>query len=266
MTIQDSRELEFCVETLSRHGCPIFVVGGGSNLLVSDSGFRGAVVKLDGAFDFLERQGLRIRAGCATSLAKLVKQAQAWGLDGLSFAVGIPGTVGGAIAVNAGAFDCSVGERLTSAVVHHRGRGYARVDREEFGFGYRRTSFEEPAIILEALFELEEADPLEIKRGMDDLLSQRIRSQPYRAQTAGCVFKNPEGAFAGELIERTGCKGMRVGRAEVSKIHANFIVNLGGASARDVLLLVERVRRRVEEREGVLLEREIVLLGEFEED
>lgn len=266
VSVQNSRELEFCMQALRRYSYPIFVLGAGSNLLVSDKGFRGAVVKLDGDFAFLEKQGLRVRAGSALSLARLVRQAQVWGLDGLSFAVGIPGSVGGAVAVNAGAFDFSVGDRLVSGVLYDRETGIRRVDREEFRFGYRKTSLDQPSIILEAVFELEEGSPLEIKKRMDDLLSERVKSQPYGSQTAGCVFKNPEGGFAGELIQRAGCKGMKVGSAQVSEIHANFVVNLGGASAKDVYHLTEMVRRRVREKEGVLLEREIVLLGEFEGD
>jgi len=257
-------ELHFSVQILKDCGCPIFVLGGGSNLLVSDRGFSGAVLKLDGDFSFVERQGLRVRVGAATSLARTIKEVQGWGLDGLTFAVGIPGSVGGAIAVNAGAYGFSVGDRLVSAVVYHIERGTSSVvAREDFGFSYRKTILDRSSIILEALFELEEGSPDGVQRKMDILASQRARSQPLGLRTAGCVFKNPEGRFAGELIERAGCKGMSMGRTVVSDTHANFIVNRGGASADEVYRLIERVRERVYEKEAIFLETEIVLLGEF---
>jgi len=242
---------------------PYTVVGKGSNLLVSDEGYRGAVIVLGKQFKKHVRDGDRLEAGAACILAYLVQDAYAQGLGGLEFAVGIPGTVGGALAMNAGSRDEWIGAVTESVTLYVPGEGLLRVRGPEVTWGYRTSGLRERGIILECVLRLRPEDPERIRNVMEASLARRKRSQPMGTRSAGSVFVNPEGDSAGRLIEAAGLKGMRLGGARVSDVHANFIVNDGGATAVDVLGLVGKIQMVVKDTYGIDLRPEIRFLGEL---
>ncbi len=248
-----------------QQGVRVYVLGGGANLLVADQGVSdGVVVRLDAeAFTQLSVEGPRLRVGAGHDLFKLVLAAARAGLAGLEPLAGIPGTVGGALRMNAGGAFGDVGASV-SAVTVMAGDGQVHgYERDELVFGYRRSSIAEP-YILEAVFELEQRDPEEVSRRVKEIFSYKKASQPMASASAGCAFRNPPrelagGASAGALIDRAGLKGHRHGAAMVSPVHANFIATEPGATAADVLAVMEHVQRTVAERFGVQLQREVVL-------
>lgn len=243
---------------------PYFIIGRGSNILVSESGFNGLVIRLGRDFHRLHLDDEVVIAGAAVPLPELVRLAQANSLDGLAFAVGIPGSVGGAIKMNAGAFGESIGDRVIKVTVLDDEDGQLRVlQRGEIDFGYRKSNIK--GVILEGTFKLKRGSKEEITQKMERYFRQRKNTQPVSFPNAGSIFKNPSGNYAAKLIEESGCKGMKRGGAQVSEHHANFIVNLGNATASDVYFLMRAVRRRVWERFGIWLEPEIVILGDFSE-
>jgi len=238
-------------------GIPVRVLGSGSNVLVSDGGVSGAVFRLS-KMNAISRSGSRVVCEAGASLPRLVHQAEPWGLSGLEPLAGIPGTVGGAVAMNAGGRHGSVASVLDSVTTLDRlGLVHERT-AEELGPDGRRSRLR-GEIVLEAALQLAEKDPVEIAETRVALLEEKARTQPLTACSAGCVFKNPDGAGAGELIDLAGLKGERVGGAVVSPRHANFILNEGGATARDVRELIGLVRKRVRKMFGVTLELEIEL-------
>jgi UDP-N-acetylmuramate dehydrogenase len=242
---------------------PFLVIGRGSNVLVSDSGFNGMVIKLGRDFHRLHLERENIISGAAVPLPELVRLAQVNSLDGLAFAVGIPGSVGGAIKMNAGAFGECIADRISKVTVMDE-RGELKVlQRSEIDFGYRRSNIKE--VILEGMFTLKRGVQKEINRKMEMYFQKRKNAQPIGLPNTGSVFKNPEDEYAARLIEGAGCKGLKLGRAQVSEQHANFIVNLGGAKASDVYRLLREVQKRVQEKYGILLEPEIVMVGDFDE-
>lgn len=233
------------------------VLGGGSNLLVKDEGVSGVVLHLsDPAFSKIEVSGTRILAGAGAPLSRLISASVKAGLAGLDALVGIPGTVGGALHGNAGGRSGDIGQHVRSVrVVTIAGDCFARQE-DELSFAYRSSSLNE-LIILEAEFELHHEDPDEITRRMRKLWIMKKATQPLTFQSAGCIFKNPRGMSAGWLIEQAGLKGMRIGQAEFSDRHANFIVTQPGATAQDVHRLIELARAKVSEQFGVDLELEV---------
>ena len=239
------------------------VVGKGTNLLVADRGYRGAVLVLGKEFKKHVRDGHRLEAGAACILAYVVQDAYAQGLGGLEFAVGIPGTVGGALAMNAGSRDQWIGAVTESVTMFVPGKGLLRSRGAEVAWGYRASSLRGQGIILECVLRLSPEDPIKIRSVMEASLSRRKTSQPMGAPSAGSVFVNPEGDSAGRLIESAGLKGMRLGGARVSDVHANFIVNDGGATADDVLGLVGKIQMTVKDTYGIDLRPEIRFLGEL---
>lgn len=242
---------------------PVTAVGRGSNLLVSDSGIGGCVVCLGANFSNIRREDGLVVCSAGTSLTELCRYALANGLTGLEFAYGIPGSVGGAVYMNAGAY----GGELKDAIVfsrHLTPEGeLVTLGAEQLGFGYRRSVYSEMpgCIIVEAGFRLLPGDPEAIRARMDDLMGRRRAKQPVELPSAGSVFKRPEGAFAGALIEECGLKGRAVGGAVVSEKHAGFIVNTGGATCRDVETLVRLIQDEVREKTGFALECEIKRTG-----
>lgn len=258
-----AEELAFVLGYLREQGVPTAVIGAGSNLLVADSGVRGAVVKLGTRMGRVEVEGTRIRAEAGARLARVAGAAMRAGLSGFEFTTGIPASVGGAIMMNAGAHNRSMADvvgRVT--VLDNAGRLMTRT-AEECGFEYRQTALQhEGLIVVEAVFRGTPRSPAEIREEMGELLRRRRCVQPLEYPSAGSVFKNPPGDAAGRLIDRVGCKGLRAGDAQVSIRHANFIVNLGSAKARDVRELIARVRELVAARFGITLELEVKLLGE----
>ena len=241
------------------------VLGRGSNLLVSDEGWPGAVLVLGRDFRRHAVHDEHLQAGAGTVLGALVQEAYSRGLSGLEFAVGIPGTLGGALAMNAGSKECWIGSIVESVSLLVPGEGLIALRGPEVSWGYRRSGLAERGIIVEAVLRAVEADSDSIRYAMDGSLRRRKLTQPMGAASAGSVFVNPEGDSAGRLIEAAGLKGARVGGAAVSAVHANFIVNEGGASALDVVTLVRQIMSTVRDRYGIELRPEIRFLGAFEE-
>lgn len=236
---------------------PVRVLGGGSNLLVPDEGVSGITIRIAGeGFAAIEVRENIVRAGAGALLSNVMSQSVSRGLAGLEVLVGIPGTVGGALHGNAGTRHGEIGEHVRSVtVLTASGDRFVRTE-DELTFSYRQSSINELAIV-EAEFELTPDDPDEIAHRMRKLWIMKKSTQPLSFQSAGCIFKNPRGLSAGALIEQAGLKGTRVGGAEVSDRHANFIVTHEGATAADVRKLIELIRGKVEETHGVDLEIEI---------
>jgi UDP-N-acetylmuramate dehydrogenase len=252
-------ELESAAELCARHETPLFVLGGGFNTLVRDGGIRGVVLRLAG-LRAIERHGTRLRAEAGVTHTQLTRFAAQAGLAGLEFGVGIPGTLGGWLAMNAGTREREVKDVVTS-VEWLAGAARSAQPRAALRFAYRK--FERPAgaILLGAAFELEPDDPAAIRARMRAQLEARRATQPVDQPSCGSVFKNPPGDFAGRLIEAAGLKGLRCGGARISELHANFIVT-SQATASDVLALIERARAAVAAQFGVSLETEVQIAGE----
>lgn len=246
---------------------PVLLLGGGTNLLVSDRGVRGAVVKLGKPFDFTEwshEDGeATLRVGTAVPFKRLVYQTVAAGLTGLEFGEGIPGTVGGGLLMNAGAFGGEIGRAVEAVeVVTMEGREIV-LPRTALDFGYRRLELPLRAVLTAVRLRLRRGDRAEIAAAVAAAKARRERHQPKGQPNAGSIFKNPPGGYAGKLVEAVGLKGARLGNAMVSERHANFIVNLGAARASDVRGLMRLATRAVQARLGVTLEPEVRLVGEW---
>lgn len=246
-----------------RENLPVAVIGGGSNLLVKDGGIRGLVIKIGEGLAQLEILGARISAGAGAKLARLTRAAKEAGIGGCEFLAGIPGTVGGAVIMNAGAYGKATGDICTAVKLMDEAGRLEERSGAALGFGYRTSSLKgSKLIVVEASFQGVFREPQAIEAEMKGILEKRKQTQPLGHPSAGSVFKNPPGTSAGFLIEQAGGKGMRVGDAAVSHVHANFIVNLGRAAARDVLELMERVKMLVWQKYAVELEPEVQILGE----
>lgn len=240
-----------------RRGMPVRVMGRGTNLFVHDAGVAGLVMLIGpGAMNGVQVDGRRVVAGAGAPLSRLVEAALENGLAGLEPLVGIPGSVGGAIGMNAGTRDGDIAATVTAVAAIDRAGEVVRFDRRRMAFGYRASS-PEVAVIVEAEFDLEPADRRDLRRRADDLRQRRKVRMPTGVPSAGCVFKNPPGAAAGRLIDRAGCKGRRAGAMEVSRQHANFFVNRGGATFDDARRLIDLVRDAVARTFDVELELEV---------
>ncbi|MFA5867536.1 MAG: UDP-N-acetylmuramate dehydrogenase [Actinomycetota bacterium] len=261
--VTDPVELGEALAIASDLNAPVFMIGNGSNLLVGDKGFDGMVIKLRGNFTGLHIKHNVIVAEAGVKLATIVNVARERSLEGMAFAAGIPGTVGGAVVMNAGALDGSISDIIETVTIYNPQGEVGVLGSTEFRFGYRVTDVKNKGIVLGASFRLEQGDPHEVTRQIVDALDRKRRTQPLEARTAGSVFKNPPRKHAAALIEEAGCKGMKIGGAVVSRMHANFIINVGGATAYDVLRLIDEVAATVKNKTGVELEREVELVGEF---
>jgi UDP-N-acetylmuramate dehydrogenase len=240
---------------------PVQVIGVGSNLLVRDGGIPGVVVRLPAGFGKIEAKGTRIRAGAAALDAAVARVAADAGIAGLEFLRGVPGTVGGALRMNAGCYGREIADVFVGATALD-GEGRERtLTAADMGFSYRHTRARDDLIFLEAVFEGAPDAPEAIRTRMESLAANREISQPIRAKTGGSTFKNPPGKKAWELIDCAGCRGLTHGAAQVSEKHCNFLINTGEASAADIEALGEEVRRRVLESQGVALEWEIKRIG-----
>lgn len=265
LTAADPRALSEAVDLLDSTRVPWAVLGAGSNLLVADGGFRGVILKLDDEFHFVdapeERGGsVRLVVGAALPLSRLAVHVADLGLSGLEFACGIPGSVGGGVFMNAGAHSSCVADVIRSLyVVSAEGRGW--IDAGLLDWGYRDSGLPEGAVITMVEFTLTRGDRGEILEHHRRLLATRRKTQPRGVRTFGSTFRNPEGDYAGRLLESSGLKGVRRGGAQISTVHANFIANLGDATATDVLGLMVMMRGTVAERQSILLEPEVRLLG-----
>ena len=243
-------------------GVPCVVIGNGSNLVVKDGGIRGLVIALGEGMAAIARAGETLTAWAGASLARVSAYAQASGLSGLEFASGIPGTLGGGCAMNAGAYGGQLSDVLVDARVLLDGE-VRTLTVEEMQMGYRTSlPLRRGGIVISARFALTPDDPEAIAARMRELNARRRDKQPLNYPSAGSTFKRPEGYFAGALIEQAGLKGKRVGGAQVSEKHAGFIVNTGGATAADILTLIGTVQDEVADRFGVRLETEVRILGE----
>jgi UDP-N-acetylmuramate dehydrogenase len=262
ITVNSIDELRLAVGACRENGVPYMILGKGSNLLISDDGIEGAVIALDGAFKELTVEGDTITSGAGVSLSKLCTVALENGLSGLEFAYGIPGTVGGAVYMNAGAYGGETKDVCTEATYLAPDGTVGTCPAEDLDFSYRHSIFKEnDNIILFAKYKLTPDNADEIRARMDDFMNRRRTKQPLEYPSAGSVFKRPEGAFAGTLIEQCGLKGKTVGGAQVSEKHAGFIINVGDATCDDVMNLVRLVQDTVKAQTGYVLEREIIRTG-----
>jgi UDP-N-acetylenolpyruvoylglucosamine reductase len=262
----DERRLRELLVWAGAEGLPIGVVGSGSNLLVADEGFRGLALKLNGELAGVAQEGERLFCGGGARLPSAAAKAAGWGLSGLEFGVNIPGTVGGAVKMNANAYGGELAKVLEWVDVC-TAAGSDRRAPERLGFSYRRSNLGPHEIVARASFRLVPADPDEVKKTMAGMRERRHEAQPSGIKTFGSTFKNPAderagGRTAGQLLDAAGCSGLRVGGARFAEKHANFVENAGEANTTDVLELMAEGRRRVHERFGVVLEPEVQLLGE----
>lgn len=261
---ETAEELSSVLRICREADVPFYILGNGSNLLVGDRGYRGVMVALGKSFGTVTVEGTSLRAGAAALLSSVARQALAHSLTGLEFAAGIPGTVGGAAVMNAGAYGSEMSAVLTRVTVLTENGEIKKIPASELELGYR-TSCILPSnyVVLEAEMELGFGISGEIKARMEELAEQRRSKQPLEYPSAGSTFKRPEGYFAGKLIQDAGLRGFSVGGAQVSEKHCGFVINRGGASAADILALCREVQARVKAQFGVALEMEVKLLGEF---
>ena len=252
--------LEICRE----EELPYFILGNGSNLLVSDKGYRGVIIQLYRNFSNISVEGNEICASSGALLSQIAAAARNASLTGFEFAGGIPGTLGGAVFMNAGAYGGELKDVLKEAVVMTEQGEILTLPVEKLDMGYRTSRIKKAGyLVLEARLVLEQGDMDKIRDITKDLTEKRVSKQPLEYPSAGSTFKRPEGYFAGKLIMDAGLRGYQVGDAQVSEKHCGFVINKGNATAADVLTLIENVREKVQEQFGVTLEPEVKFLGEF---
>ena len=242
---------------------PLWPLGLGSNLIIRDGGISGVTVRLGKAFSEVAVDDLSVTCGAGAAGIKVASASRDAGIAGLEFLRGIPGTVGGAVRMNAGAYGREVKDILVSADVLLRSGELRTVALKDMGFTYRHSTLPEGAIVVSATFKGEAGDPEAIGAEMDRIAAEREASQPLRSKTGGSTFKNPEGHKAWALVDAAGCRGLRMGQAQVSEKHTNFLLNLGGATSADIESLGEDVRARVKAHSGVELQWEIQRVGMF---
>ena len=257
-------ELQSLLAWANEEGIDVGVVGSGSNLLVADLGFAGLVLKLDGPLAAIEHDAERLLCGGGARLPQAAARSAALGLTGIEFGVSIPGTVGGAVRMNANAYGGELA-RVLEWVEVCTAQGVDRRRPDQLGFAYRRSNLGPGEIVARVSFALEPQDPEAVKATLADLRARRREAQPSGIKTFGSTFKNPDPErTAGRLLEEAGCKGLQIGAARFSPKHANFIENLGSATTADVVALIAEGRRRVREHSGVVLEPEVQLLGDVQ--
>jgi UDP-N-acetylmuramate dehydrogenase len=257
---EDEQDLAYALANL-RADIAVTVIGLGSNLIVRDGGVPGVVIRLGRGFGNIAVEGMRIRAGAAVPDVKVARTAQEAGIAGLSFMRGIPGGVGGALRMNGGAYGRETKDALIEArAVDRQGRVHV-LRNADMGYSYRHCGVPGDYIFTEALYQGERGDPAIIAAEMDKITESREATQPIKSRTGGSTFKNPPDRKAWQLIDAAGCRGLKVGGAQVSELHCNFLINRGGATAADIEALGENVRRRVRETSGTELEWEIERIG-----
>lgn len=259
--VKNETELKTVLDLISEYNAPYFILGKGSNLLVSDKGIEGVVISLDG-IDNIKIDGDTVVCGAGASLRSLCIAAQKASLSGLEFAYGIPGTVGGALYMNAGAYGGEMSQVVVSAIAVDCNGNVQNLNLSEMNLGYRTSVFKNTDLIITSVtFKLKQGNAGEIKAAMDDIFARRKDKQPLEYPSAGSTFKRPEGYFAGALIEKSSLKGVSVGGAQVSKKHAGFVINTGNATCCDVLSLIKKVQSTVKAADGVDLETEVIFVG-----
>ena len=252
------------IRYFAQTGQEYYVVGRGTNLLVGDKGYRGVILHLGEEMSQITVDGKRIIAQAGASLPKVAQVAAAHGLSGLEFAAGIPGSIGGGVVMNAGAYDGEMKQVVKNVLVINQYGEEMNLDNDTMEFGYRTSIIKDrPFVVAQITLELQEKPKEEVEALMEDLAKRRREKQPLEYPSAGSTFKRPEGYFAGKLIMDAGLRGLRVGDAQVSEKHCGFIINIGHATAEDVSELMEEVQYRVKKQLGVRLEPEVIKLGEF---
>lgn len=256
----DANDLLNIVKYLNRKSVPYYVMGNGSNVLISDEGIRGAVINLEGGFSYLRHENGLITAGAGSKIARFVDFCIQNRYAGVEMLAGIPATIGGALIMNAGAYGGEISTYIVNVTVI-KNEELITLNKEECGFVYRNSKLKS-TIVFEAVFKLPAGEPEEVSRVRKELLLKRNEAQPVEIPNAGCIFKNPAGSFAAKLIEDCGLKGTTFGGAMVSPKHSNFIVNYNNkATAHDVTELIRIVRQKVKEKTGIQLELEVKLIG-----
>lgn len=250
--------LSFC----KKENIPFFIMGNGSKLLVKDEGLRGVVIKLGHSFKSIENNGNQIKVGAGVDLTTLIDFATEKGFPGLEFLFGIPGTIGGAIARNVSAFGETLSQKVLSVKVLDGNNSCLALSKKDIDFGYRTSTFldNKDWIIIEVRLELWSGKKEEIVLRSKEAREKKILTQPLSFPSAGCIFKNPSSHPAGFLIQQAGCLGMKVGNAQVSLQHANFIINKGNATAGDVINLIEKVRKKVKDKFAISLQLELEVI------
>lgn len=264
ISVSSANELSAIFKKCGELNIPRFIIGKGSNLLVSDLGLEGAVISLLG-LNGISVSGEEITCGAGAALSDICRAALRNSLTGLEFAYGIPGSIGGAVYMNAGAYGGEISGAVLSAECMTADGSTVKVEAKDMNFGYRKSVFKENGTtVISAVLRLQKGEKKEIEEKMEDYISRRKSKQPLEYPSAGSFFKRPEGYFAGALIEKNGLKGASVGGAQVSCKHAGFIINRGGATAADVMKLSRKVSDTVLAKDGVSLEREVIFIGREE--
>lgn len=265
VTPKNEEQLAAVIRLCRQQNMDYYLLGNGSNLLVSDSGYRGVIISMgDDAWKTCEIQDNLVTAGAGILLSRLARRITESSLTGFEFAAGIPGTLGGALVMNAGAYGSEMKDILVSAKVMEPSGDIMNLSAGELELGYRHSCIPRQGyVVLEGVFRLEPGDQKEISAKIEELSVQRKTKQPLEYPSAGSTFKRPEGYFAGKLIEDAGLRGFQTGGAQISEKHCGFVVNRGQATARDVLNLCREVKQQVEEKFGVVLEMEVKTLGQM---
>lgn len=262
--VSDYRQLEKIIPYLKEVETPYFILGNGSNLLVSDKGYEGVIIQIGSKMNGISVEGACIRAGAGALLTQVARYAQENGLTGLEFASGIPGTIGGGVVMNAGAYDGEMKQVVKQVTVINEQGEILALDKETMEFGYRTSIIKNrPFIVLEVLAELQPGNKEDILEKMEEFSRRRKEKQPLEFASAGSTFKRPEGYFAGKLIMDAGLRGYSIGGARVSEKHCGFIINTGRATAADIAEVIQEVKERVKDKFGVELETEVIFLGDF---
>ena len=256
----DKEDASSIISYLQKQNFPFIAIGKGTNLLVHDDGFRGAVVNLENSLKLIQVSDHYVYAEAGVTLIRFVDFCIQQGFKGVEMLAGIPGTVGGAVVMNAGAFGGEISNYLIDAEILRDGNKKI-LTKDDIGFSYRHSSLSTNDVVLSARFKLESGDKEELMKIRNDLILKRNRKHPINYPNCGSVFKNPQGTPAAKLIEDVGLKGTICGKAQISEKHGNFIINLGGATANDVMSLIKLIRDKVNEKYGITLELEVRLLG-----
>lgn len=264
ITVRNADELSKAIKTAKSEGISYYILGKGSNVLAGDRGFRGVIITLGGEMCDITVNDKTMNVGAGVSLADAARTAMKNSLTGLEFAGGIPGSVGGALYMNAGAYGGEMSQVVRSVTALDSDGNIVSIDAKDMNFGYRHSILKEKAMTaLGCIIELQIGNEREIQEKMQELAAKRKEKQPLEYPSAGSTFKRPEGYFAGKLIEDSGLGGYSVGGAEVSMKHKGFVINKNNATAADIKKLIEDVQRIVLEKQGVKLEPEVIMLGEF---
>lgn len=262
--ISEYRQLVKIIPYLKEVEVPYFILGNGSNLLVGDKGYEGVILQIGSRMDDIKAEGDCIRAGAGALLSQIARFAQESGLTGFEFASGIPGTIGGGVVMNAGAYGGEMKQVVKEVTVLSEQGEVLIISGDDMEFGYRTSIIKRrPFVVLEVLIQLQPGDKEEISQCMEELAGKRREKQPLEFASAGSTFKRPEGYFAGKLIMDAGLRGYSIGGAKVSEKHCGFVVNTGNATAADVAEVIWEVQEKVKDKFGVALETEVIFLGDF---